>query len=136
MLPPPPPFPRYGAASPAIASPEGELFVFGGLVGNQTRNDLYKISVTAPSIPPSNQASTLLSVSAALLQTGAAIPTPRVSHGCAMVGSVLIMWGGEPSGAARTRVMDGAGENLDNGLYMLNLGALYSLRARFRTSID
>ena len=130
MLPPSPPFPRYGAASPAIASPERELFVFGGLVENQTRNDLYKISVTAPSLPPSNQNSTSLSVSAALLQTEAKVPTPRVGHGCAMVGSVLIVWGGEPRGAALTRVVDDTGENLDDGLYMLNLGVSNSFRAQ------
>ena len=121
--PSPSPFPRFGAASPVIATPTGELFILGGLVGGQIRNDLYMISVTAPPLPPSSQTSALLSISATLLQTEGEIPTPRVGQRCAMVGSVLIVWGGDSRSATRSRAMVSAGERLDDGLYLLNLGA-------------
>lgn len=100
--PSPSPFPRYGHALPATASSTGELFLFGGLVRESVRNDLYLLSTR--------------DLSATLLQTVGEIPSPRVGHACAIVGSVLIVWGGD------TKANNKPGEKQDDALYLLNLG--------------
>ncbi|CAL1695132.1 unnamed protein product [Somion occarium] len=100
--PSPSPFPRYGHALPATASSTGELFLFGGLVRETVRNDLYIFSSR--------------DLSATLLQTAGEIPTPRVGHACAIVGGVLIVWGGD------TKASNKPGEKQDDSLYLLNLG--------------
>lgn len=102
--PSPSPFPRYGHALPATATATGELFLFGGLVRDVVRNDLYLFSTR--------------DLSATLLQTAGELPSPRVGHASALVGSVLIVWGGDTktNGGARTS------DKQDDGLYLLNLG--------------
>ncbi len=104
--PSPSPFPRYGHALPTNATTSGELFLFGGLVRETVRNDLYLISTR--------------DLSATLLQTSGEIPSPRVGHASALVGSVLIVWGGD----TKTNTKSKPGDKQDDGLYLLNLGAL------------
>ena len=101
----PSPFPRYGHALPVNATASGELFLFGGLVRETVRNDLYLISTK--------------DVSATLLQTSGEIPSPRVGHASALVGSVLIVWGGDTKTSTKSK----PGDKQDDGLYLLNLGA-------------
>ncbi|KAH9044402.1 hypothetical protein EDB85DRAFT_2130328 [Lactarius pseudohatsudake] len=67
----PSPFPRYGHALPATATAAGELILFGGLVHESARNDLYMFSTR--------------DLSATLLQTSGEIPSPRVGHASALV---------------------------------------------------
>ncbi|KAI0027318.1 hypothetical protein K488DRAFT_61970 [Vararia minispora EC-137] len=97
--PSPSPFPRYGHALPATATAAGELFLFGGLVHDSARNDLYVFSTR--------------DLSATLLQTSGEIPGPRVGHAGAQISQVLIIWGGDTKA-------DGRGKQ-DEGLYLLNL---------------
>ncbi|KAI0095103.1 hypothetical protein BDY19DRAFT_879808 [Irpex rosettiformis] len=101
--PSPSPFPRYGHALPATATATGELFLFGGLVRDNVRNDLYLFSTR--------------DLSATMLQTAGEIPSPRVLHASALVGSVLIVWGGDTKSHNKAK----AGEKQDDGLYLLNL---------------
>lgn len=101
----PSPFPRYGHALPVNATTSGELFLFGGLVRETVRNDLYLISTR--------------DLSATLLQTTGEIPSPRVGHASALVGSVLIVWGGDTKTSSKAK----PGDKQDDGLYLLNLGA-------------
>ncbi|EMD41957.1 hypothetical protein CERSUDRAFT_110507 [Gelatoporia subvermispora B] len=101
--PSPCPFPRYGHALPATATQTGELFLFGGLVRDTVRNDLYLLSTR--------------DLSATLLQTAGEIPSPRVGHASALVGSVLIVWGGD----TKTNGKSQTGDKQDDGLYLLNL---------------
>ncbi|PCH33914.1 hypothetical protein WOLCODRAFT_22329 [Wolfiporia cocos MD-104 SS10] len=101
--PSPSPFPRYGHALPASATSSGELFLFGGLVRETVRNDLYLLSTR--------------DLSATLLQTSGEIPSPRVGHASAIVGSVLIVWGGDTKTNNKAR----PGDKQDDGLYLLNL---------------
>ncbi|KAI0654188.1 hypothetical protein C8Q70DRAFT_1142246 [Cubamyces menziesii] len=101
--PSPSPFPRYGHALPVNATSSGELFLFGGLVRETVRNDLYLISVR--------------DLSATLLQTTGEIPSPRVGHASALVGSVLIVWGGDTKTSSKSK----PGDKQDDGLYLLNL---------------
>lgn len=104
--PSPSPFPRYGHALPATATATGELFLFGGLVRDNVRNDLYLFSTR--------------DLSATMLQTAGEIPSPRVLHASALVGSVLIVWGGDTKSHNRA----GAEDKQDDGLYLLNLGTV------------
>ncbi|KAG8961162.1 Negative regulator of mitotic exit [Tulasnella sp. 408] len=96
----PSPFPRYGHSLPAISASSGELFLFGGLVKEQIKNDLYSISTR--------------DLSVALIETKGEIPPPRVGHASALVSSVLIVWGGDTKTNDRDRQ--------DDALYLLHLG--------------
>ncbi|GAA5977746.1 hypothetical protein JCM11641_001396 [Rhodosporidiobolus odoratus] len=106
------PFPRYGhSVNPlaAAASSTGDLYIFGGLVQNTVKNDLYVVHCA-----PGGQTvlpGTPLQVS--LLETRGEVPGPRVGHASVSVGNVLIIWGGD----TKTRPE----ERQDDGLYLLNL---------------
>jgi N-acetylneuraminic acid mutarotase len=101
--PSPPPFPRYGHSLPATATKDGELYLFGGLVREAARNDLYLVHARE--------------LSATLIQTAGEIPSPRVGHASAIVSSVLIVWGGDTKTDPKLR----QGDKQDDGLYLLNL---------------
>ena len=103
QTPSPSPFPRYGHALPSTATSSGELFLFGGLVRERVRNDLYLISTRE--------------LSATLLQTAGEIPSPRVGHASALVGNVFIVWGGD----TKTNNKSKPGGSHDDGLYLFNL---------------
>lgn len=98
----PPPFPRYGHALPANAGSNGELYIFGGLVRESARNDVYLFSTRDNS--------------ACLLQTTGVIPSPRMGHASALVGDALIVWGGDTNTDPKSQI-----DKHDNGLYLLNL---------------
>lgn len=102
--PSPSPFPRYGHSLPATPTPNGDLYIFGGLVRDAARNDLYLFSSRDSS--------------ATLLQTAGEIPSPRVGHASALVSNVLIVWGGDTKAESKARQSD----KEDDGLYLLNLG--------------
>ncbi|TFK77279.1 hypothetical protein BDN72DRAFT_953734 [Pluteus cervinus] len=101
--PSPTPFPRYGHAMPIATNQSGDLYLFGGLVRESARNDLYLFSTRDNS--------------AALWQTAGEIPSPRVGHASALVSNVLIVWGGDTTTDQKAR----PGEKQDDGLYLLNL---------------
>jgi hypothetical protein len=103
--PSPSPFPRYGHAVPSLATQANEIYLFGGLVRESARNDLYLFNCR--------------DLSANLVQTTGEIPSPRVGHACALVSSVLIVWGGD----TKTDGSTAPEEPQDDGLYLLNLGA-------------
>jgi len=103
--PSPSPFPRYGHAVPATCTPSGDLYLFGGLVREAAKNDLYLFNARESSFT--------------LLQTGGEVPSPRVGHACAIVSNVLIVWGGDTAADPKGRSANGQ----DDGLYLLNLGA-------------
>lgn len=100
--PSPSPFPRYGHSLPPICTASGELFIFGGLVKENVKDDLYSFSTT--------------NTSCSMVQTSGDVPSPRVGHASALVSSVLIIWGGD------TKTSDA--DKQDNALYLLNLGGL------------
>ncbi|EPQ29219.1 uncharacterized protein PFL1_06868 [Pseudozyma flocculosa PF-1] len=119
------PFPRYGHAANQTASPNGEIYLFGGLVRESVKNDLYTVYVDRlassppnPSSPPGGAGGAIqpqhqLYASATLVQTTGEIPPPRVGHATVLVSNVLILWGGD------TKVR--ADDKQDEGLYLLNL---------------
>lgn len=102
--PSPPPFPRYGHALPANAGANGELYIFGGLVKESARNDVYLFSTRDNS--------------ASLLQTTGSAPSPRMGHASALVGDALIVWGGDTNPDPTSPI-----DKHDNGLYLLSLCA-------------
>lgn len=110
--PSPSPFPRYGHALPTTATASGDLYLFGGLVRETARNDLYLFSTR--------------DLSATFVQTAGEIPSPRVGHASAIISSVLIVWGGDTKTDPTTNQSD----KQDDGLYLLNLGAFILLVQR------
>jgi hypothetical protein len=101
--PSPSPFPRYGYALSATASPTGELFLFGGTAHNSPHNDLYMISTR--------------DLSATLLQTSGEVPSPRFGPAGALIGIVLLIWGGATY-IGKQSVLN---KPEDDSLYLLNL---------------
>ncbi|KAH7320431.1 hypothetical protein B0J17DRAFT_685680 [Rhizoctonia solani] len=108
-----PPLPRYGHSVPLIATPGGDIFVFGGLVKDQVKDDLWMFRGVWGPDASSRRTSKEMGVVASLLETTGDAPGPRVGHKSALVSSVLIVWGGD------TLAKDG--ERNDDGLYLLNL---------------
>ncbi|SOV01299.1 related to KEL1 - involved in cell fusion and morphology [Ustilago sp. UG-2017a] len=117
------PFPRYGHAVNQMASASGELYLFGGLVRESVKNDLYTVYVDklisqTPNSPPNATGPgsvnpSQIYASATLVQTTGEIPPPRVGHATVLVSNVLILWGGD------TKVRPD--DKQDEGLYLLNL---------------
>ncbi|KAJ6574924.1 hypothetical protein B0H19DRAFT_933668 [Mycena capillaripes] len=101
--PSPSPFPRYGHALPATPTASGDLYIFGGLVRESARNDLYLFSTRDQST--------------SLLQTAGDSPSPRVGHASALVSNVLIVWGGDTKTDPKSKPTD----KQDDSLYLLNL---------------
>ncbi|KAG8732623.1 Negative regulator of mitotic exit [Ceratobasidium sp. 423] len=108
-----PPLPRYGHSVPLVATPGGDIFVFGGLVKDQVKDDLWMLRGVWGPEASQRRTTKEMSVVASLLETTGDAPGPRVGHKSALVSSVLIVWGGD--------TLAKEGERNDDGLYLLNL---------------
>jgi Galactose oxidase, central domain len=97
----PSPFPRCGHTLTATATAAGELFLFGGRVGDSRSSDLYAFSTR--------------DFSTTLLQTSGEVPAPRAGHGAALIGTTLLICGG---------LDDDKNVLNHDSLYLLNLGTL------------
>lgn len=93
------PFPRYGLSLPPVPTQSGHLLIFGGLVREAVRNDLFALDCH--------------DFSAAPIQSFGEIPVPRVGHASALVRSVLLLWGGD----TKTRMED----EQDEAIYLFNI---------------
>lgn len=134
----PSPFPRYGHAANSMASTNAEVYLFGGLVRESVKNDLYIINVsgvvsssttTSPTTSANSPPSNIINnggVNATLVQTTGEIPPPRVGHAVVLVSNVLILWGGD------TKVR--ADDRQDESLYLLNLSSREWTRVRSQAS--
>ena len=119
-----PPFPRYGhSVNPVASIPGGDLYVFGGLVQNAVKNDLYILSC-APNPSSGGAGPPGGTLNVGLVETRGEIPGPRVGHASVGVGNVLIVWGGDTKSRPEDRQ--------DDGLYLLNLSASYHNFSRCR----
>jgi len=96
------PFPRYGAASNAQASRDGDIYLIGGLVnGTNVKGDLWIVEAGGP-------------LNCFPVQTTAEGPGPRVGHASLLVGNAFIVFGGD------TKLEEN--DVLDDTLYLLNTG--------------
>ena len=95
------PFPRYGAAINAIASPRGDIYLAGGLVnGSTVKGDLWLVEAGTSPIVCSQ------------VTTHGEGPGPRVGHASLLVGNAFIVFGGD------TKIDEL--DVLDETLYLLN----------------
>jgi len=97
----PSPFLRDCHTLTATATAAGELYLFGGWAHGCASSDLYLFSTR--------------DFSTTLLQTSGETPTPRFTHGAALIGTTLLICGG------KTKPGDQNVLNHDS-LYLLNLG--------------
>lgn len=101
-------FPRYGAGVSNVASKEGDVFIFGGLIGSSTvRADLW-----------------LLETKSRTCHTVATVgegPGARVGHAALLVGNAFIVLGGD------SRVDES--DKLDTTLYLWNTSSRQWSRA-------
>ncbi|KAG6890506.1 hypothetical protein C0995_007705 [Termitomyces sp. Mi166 len=88
---------------PTTATPEGDLYIFGGSVDGVPRNDIYLLSTCNHSV--------------SLFQTDCDVPSPRVGHACALFSNFLVVWGGD------TRFDPFTKEKLDEDIYLLDLAS-------------
>ncbi|PKI85561.1 Kel2p [Malassezia vespertilionis] len=109
----PPPFPRYGHASNQSTGSNNEVYIFGGLVRDSVKNDMYITKVEHTQIQRSNGVKTDIALNATLVQTSGQAPLPRVGHAAVLVSNVFILWGGD------TKIR--AEDKQDDALYLLNL---------------
>jgi hypothetical protein len=93
----PSPLPRHSHT--LTANGAGELFLFGGNVHGRENSDLYVFSTR--------------DFSTTLLQPSGEVPTPRLAHCAALIGTTLLICGG--------KARSGDHKNHDS-LYLLNLG--------------
>jgi len=109
----PPPFPRYGHATNQTASSNNEVYIFGGLVRDSVKNDMYILRAEPVQIQRSSGIKMDVSLQATLVQTSGHAPLPRVGHAAVLVSNVFILWGGD------TKIR--AEDVQDDALYLLNL---------------
>lgn len=102
------PFPRYGHACNAITHRDlGDIYVFGGLVNNEPRNDVWLINASE--------------MSAQMMSTSGDCPSSRVGHAGLQVGNAFIVFGGDNKSTPY--------DALDNILYLLNTSSRQWSRA-------
>jgi hypothetical protein len=109
----PPPFPRYGHATNQATGMGDNIYVFGGLVRDSVKNDMYIMHAEPIQIQRSSGVKMDIALDATLVQTSGHAPLPRVGHAAVLVSNVFIVWGGD------TKIR--AEDEQDNALYLLNL---------------
>jgi hypothetical protein len=110
--PSPSPFPRSSHALTTTTTAAGELFLFGGYAQGSARNDLHVFSTW--------------DFSTTILETSGEVPCPRTSHGAALAGRNLLVWGGITNFKDRNLL----NQQQDSSLYILDLGTSYLLMLR------
>ncbi|CAE6411556.1 unnamed protein product, partial [Rhizoctonia solani] len=94
-----PPLPRHYHSSSIKADSAGDIFVFGGRIEYQLKNDTWAIRLSRNSdirLKP-KESSTSLRATARLLDATGKVPSPRWGHASALAGKRLIVWGGNTS---------------------------------------
>ena len=127
------PFPRYGhSVNPVAQSNTGDLYLFGGLVKDSVKNDLYMVTCSALTAnggsSSDSKALAGAPINISMIETRGEIPCPRVGHTSVSVGNVLIVWGGD----TKTREEDPQ----DDNLYLLNLGEQAALCREILANAD
>ncbi|KAJ1302955.1 hypothetical protein OPQ81_003248 [Rhizoctonia solani] len=129
------PVPRYHHSS-SIVSGSGNVYIFGGMLNDQLKNDTWAIRLSGDSkqLPGPELYFNSLKFSAILLKTTGNAPSPRAGHLSVLTDGLLIVWGGATSTRNGSyRAPD------DSSIYSLDLTTNYwtkldvqpSPRARF-----
>ncbi|CAE6466715.1 unnamed protein product [Rhizoctonia solani] len=109
--------PRYYHSASVVSNTSGDVYIFGGRVGNQFKNDTWVIKLAGdPDLPLEAKVNpTRLEVSATLLDTTGTTPKPRHWHQSALADGFLIVWGGSAQDESGRIFTD------DNSLYLLDI---------------
>ncbi|KAG5438883.1 hypothetical protein PCANB_002213 [Pneumocystis canis] len=91
-------FPRYGHASNSNVSKTGDIYVFGGLVKEKVKHDLWVIDT--------------VTMTSYQIQAPGDCPGSRVGHAALVIGNAFIVFGGDTK-TSRNNIND-------NSLYLLN----------------
>jgi Galactose oxidase, central domain len=94
------PFPRECHTLTATATAAGEFLLFGGYIHDRPSSDLYVFSTR--------------DFSTTLLKTSGEVPSPRARHGAVLIGTTLLICGGE--GSSDLNLLS------HSSLYLLSLG--------------
>ncbi|CAE6533660.1 unnamed protein product [Rhizoctonia solani] len=107
------PLPRAYHSSSMVSTPSGDIFIFGGAVGGQLKNDIWAIRLSRDSKPPLGPEDNImhLEVIASLIETTGEVPSPRVGHKSVLANGLLLVWGGITS----------VTEPDDNSIYSLDI---------------
>lgn len=93
------PFPRFGHAANVSAGKEGEIYVFGGLVKEKRKNDLFVIDSGMDTSPLRDSGIGVIvgSMTAYNITATGDGPSPRLGHASILVGNAFIGtdYGGE-----------------------------------------
>ena len=119
------PFPRFGHAANASVGKEGEIYVFGGLVKEKRKSDLYVLDSGKLLCRCRWDDLTLLgSMTAYTINSTGEGPSPRLGHASLLVGNAFIGSHGAPLHFTDALVFGGecATTDLshDDSLYLLN----------------
>ncbi len=93
------PFPRYGHSVPSTPTASGHLYMFGGLVRDVVKNDLYVLDC--------------VEFQTTLVNVKGTVPSPRLGHVAALMRGILIVWGGDTKSRPE--------EEQDEALYLFNI---------------
>ncbi|CAE6444212.1 unnamed protein product [Rhizoctonia solani] len=112
-----PPLPRWFHSSSIVSGSRGDIFIFGGVGDNGYRNDTWAIRLSGdPELQHAPDGNLVpIEVTTSLVEATGEAPSPRFRHASALVGGLLIVWGGITS-------IDGGRRDInDTCIYLLNL---------------
>jgi hypothetical protein len=81
------PFPRYGHAANSAAGKEGEVYIFGGLVKDKRKNDLFVIDSGMSAQGGTDGPGSMTAYNITATGDG---PSPRLGHAAILVGNAFI----------------------------------------------
>ncbi|CAE6529077.1 unnamed protein product [Rhizoctonia solani] len=110
------PLPRVYHSSSIVSSPSGDIFIFGGLGGQQDKNDIWAIRTSGDFGLPTKakEDSTHMGLTARYVPTAGNAPSPRIGHRSVLADDQLIVWGGSTKKGQSY-------EMVDSRLYLLNI---------------
>ena len=107
------PFPRFGHTVSSFTSNSGDIYLMGGLSGNNVYGDIW---ILEPSTNNNNLNNSNSYISSPI-ENIQKIPSPRTGHCSVLIGNAFIIFGGD------TAIND-ENQSLDNKLYFFNITSL------------
>ncbi|KAG5514025.1 hypothetical protein PMAC_000647 [Pneumocystis sp. 'macacae'] len=104
-------FPRYGHASNSTVSKTGDIYIFGGLVKEKVKHDLWVIDTAFLYVFYLTYL-TIVTMMTYQIQAPGDCPSPRLGHAALVIGNAFIVFGGDTK-TSKNNIND-------NSLYLLN----------------